>query len=536
MKVKHTIKATTILMILLTIPCFAISLDQAVQQAEAKQNEGDLNGALEALQQADEADHYNPTFIAYMGYIKGQMAGQTDDMMEAGQLAGESFQLLGQAIGMDSANVKARLFRGTMSMFVPDFMGKLDDGIADLNVVVQTFKAQPGLVEPRDGIQSMTMLVRGYEKKNQTDAANWMRKQIIQVAPGSPAAQQAENYFKENQIDIESVQPPAGLQSSIDVPAVKKQARALMEQNKFSDAVPLLKKVVNAGQADQEVFTMLVQSLGQTSQGYDESIHENTSTRTNMAFDIINILDKAVQTFPDDLNWRLTRGSVSVRMPYFLHHLDTGIEDLNKVIEKTDNDSLKAEALFWLGMAYQKKGYSQWNTIATKLPKQSAFKQVIQQTRPNIHRLNMDKLEKPAVTVEFTLAFQDELAPQTAVWVEDDRGNYIKTLYVSGFSGFVKEKQVVMPRWAKASKFEGVESVTGASIDVGNYTYAWDCKALDGKTVPNGKYNMKVEVSHWPSYKHQLATVPFEIGKKNNSNVVEEGDFLPYVKVVYIKK
>lgn len=535
---KFRISLVLMILSLFAITGFAATLDDVIQQAVVKQEAGDLEGALQTLDTASDDMKYNPTYIAYLGWFKGMMAGQAKDMMKAGQLSMESFQSLDKAIAMDSEHIKAHLFRGTMGVNVPEFMGKLDGGIQDLIFVVRAFQAHPNLVSPRDAIMACTMLIKGYEKKGQTNDANWARQLIVQIAPNSPPGQEAKTYFEENNVDVKSIQPPADMQSSQspDVPSVKQKAQELIEKNQSAQATPLLKSLVNSGQADEETFGLLMQSLEILSHGYDESIHENTDQRTNMAFEVVDILDKAVQSFPENLNWRLARGTVSVMMPYFINRIDAGMEDLQLVIDQADNDSLKAEAIFWLGMAYQKKGQSQWYTLATDFPNLPAFKRVLDQTRPNIHRVNTEKLDKPVVTVELTHGFQDQLAPQTAVWVEDVAGKYIKTLYVSGFSGYVKEKQVVLPRWAKSSKFEEVESVTGASIDVGDYTYTWDCKDLAGNRVENGTYTVKVEVFHWPSYKHQLVAVPIEMAKENKTVAVEEGDFLPFVCVKYLSK
>ena len=109
----------------------------------------------------------------------------------------------------------------------------------------------------------------------------------------------------------------------------------------------------------------------------------------------------------------------------------------------------------------------------------------------------------------------------------------MKTVFVSGFAGNVKGKQVTLPVWAEISKFDGADAVTGASIDVGHYVYAWDCRGTDGKKVKSGRYTAKVEVSHWPSGKYQLAEAAFTVGKKEESVRVETGDYVPSLVVSY---
>ena len=125
------------------------------------------------------------------------------------------------------------------------------------------------------------------------------------------------------------------------------------------------------------------------------------------------------------------------------------------------------------------------------------------------------------------------MAPQSAVWIEDKNGNFVKTVYVSGFSGHAKEKQANLTDWAKASKFRDTDAVTAASIDVGHHIYVWDLKDHQGKQVKAGEYVVKVEVAFWPSMEYQSTKANFTIAKKDSRVVVEEGDLIPYLMVKY---
>ena len=95
------------------------------------------------------------------------------------------------------------------------------------------------------------------------------------------------------------------------------------------------------------------------------------------------------------------------------------------------------------------------------------------------------------------------MPPQTAVWIENKDGNFVKTVYVSGFSGFAKEKQANLSDWADASDFSGADAVTAASIDVGHYIYVWDLKDCEGNQVKAGDLVLRVEVAYWPSLEYQ---------------------------------
>ena len=138
--------------------------------------------------------------------------------------------------------------------------------------------------------------------------------------------------------------------------------------------------------------------------------------------------------------------------------------------------------------------------------------------------------------IDFVLGFRDELAPQTAVWVETENGEFVKTVYVSGFSGFAKEKQVNLPMWRNSSQFIDVDGVTGASIDVGQHIYIWDLHDFSGKKLKSGNYIVKVEVAYWPSMQYQLATAKIKLTKKKAHVLVEEGNLIPWLGVKYYPK
>jgi hypothetical protein len=131
------------------------------------------------------------------------------------------------------------------------------------------------------------------------------------------------------------------------------------------------------------------------------------------------------------------------------------------------------------------------------------------------------------------LGFRDELAPQTVVWIEDKGGNFVKTVYVSGFSGHAKEQQINLPIWAGSSRFIDVDGVTGASINLGHHIYVWDLKDHSGKKVKSGDYTIKVEVKFWPSMQYQLVAAHLKVGKKDSQVVIKEGNLIPYLEAKY---
>jgi len=310
--------------------------------------------------------------------------------------------------------------------------------------------------------------------------------------------------------------------------------KAHFDAKHYEEAKKVLKEAINIDRRNVEAYKWLVLTLREIiAKGYDEKIYEDTNYRRKLAFEGYRALNKAVSLAPEDGELRLLRGIAGVEVPFFVHKLEQGIDDLNRVLKSDVPDSTKAEALYWLGEAYQKKAMSYWIRVVSEDPNSKASEAVFDRMRPAVKRFDLSQYQPPVLAIDFILGFRDELEPQTAVWIEDRKGNFVKTIYVSGFSGHVKEKQSRLPKWANSSKFVDVDAVTGASINLGHHIYVWDLKDNSGRRVKSGEYVVKVEVVYWPSRQHQLVSARVNLGEKGDRTVVEQGDFIPYLEVNY---
>lgn len=102
---------------------------------------------------------------------------------------------------------------------------------------------------------------------------------------------------------------------------------------------------------------------------------------------------------------------------------------------------------------------------------------------------------------------------QYAVWIENAKGECVKTLFVTSFTtkgrargnapaqrGYVMRPTCV-PAWVKASNAasksdQQLDAVTGATPQSnGTQTFTWNFKDEQGKAVPNGTYKVKVEAT-----------------------------------------
>ncbi|HDQ44320.1 MAG TPA: DUF2271 domain-containing protein [bacterium] len=507
---------------------------------------GRVGDAAEMLRRIAEEEPLNPEILAWAGLAIGMLSGQSQqDYMAAGRYAMESFGYLDKAVGLDPNQVQARLYRGVMGVNVPPFMNRLDQAVDDLLAVLRIQKSRPDRVRPQDHLLACQTLMTGYEKKGETDKAVAVAASILERFPDGPdqdtlrakvESRRAENpELKPFDIDAETAPEPL---TDEEIAANLAKAGLLIAGNEPEEALALLKETAERNPAaTPEIHALLLRVMSAlVNRGYDERIRQDTDIRSKQAFELIHWSDQAVLAFPDDPRFRLIRGVMGISMPFFVGRLDQGISDLTGIAESDAPDSLKAQALYWLGVGHTRKAMDYWNTVAVKFSGFPACQLVLNAMRPPIDKINTDRLRKPVVTINFISGYQDQLPPQTAVWIEDDKGRYVRTIYVSGFSGHVKEKQVVLPAWAGSSAFQGVDGVTGASIDLGEHVLVWDLTDLEGKRVPKGKYGVKVEVSHWPSMKYQAVSAEIRVGDKTEKTVVKEGYYVPYLEVSYLSR
>jgi hypothetical protein len=106
-----------------------------------------------------------------------------------------------------------------------------------------------------------------------------------------------------------------------------------------------------------------------------------------------------------------------------------------------------------------------------------------------------------SVTVSYVLHRIPKIASnQVAVWIEDERGGYVKTLFATNFTargGFGRRPQC-LPEWVKVSDWKNaspgdVDAVSGATQKAGGIELSWDCTDGNGEPVAPGTYVYKIE-------------------------------------------
>jgi len=529
----------------------AQTVDEYVAKAESYNRAGKLEQAVQVMEEAIQKYPENSTVYSYLGLYRGMQAGSTKNFMEAGKFIGTAYENLDKAVALDPENPVARFNRGFMGTKVPAFMNKLDSGIEDLETVLKIYQTAPQGTSPELLVRTYNALGDGYFKQGEKEKALAAWEKVIELAPGSaPATEARQNLAK--------ISPPKEAKPTVkaevkkytpeDVSKLRESVKqdpdnfllylrlgqACMDTKNYPEAVQVLKQGLAIDSTSAEAYLLLIQAIGELANlGYNENIYQDQNYMTNIAFDITNVCEKAARVLPDNMELRLSRGVIGVMMPFFVGKLDAAIADLELVSQSDADDETKAEALYWLGYAYQKKATTLWIDVIKNYRKTAASQLAFETMCPSVKHLNPDEYQKPFVAVEFILGFRDELAPQTAVWVEDKKGNFIKTIYVSGFTGHAKEKQINLPKYTKSSKFTDVDGVTAASIDLGDHIYVWDLKDTKGKLVKSGEYLVKVETSFWPSMEYQIVAAPIKIGKTDSHNTVQESQLIPYLEVKY---
>ena len=130
--------------------------------------------------------------------------------------------------------------------------------------------------------------------------------------------------------------------------------------------------------------------------------------------------------------------------------------------------------------------------------------------------LGIRKKVEMARTLIVTFDYKRQAGPgsnQYAVWIENEKGEVVKTLFVTSFTtkgrtrpgeqpmrGYVKRPACV-PVWVKASKAEEqtdeqLDAYTGATPKVdGMQRFSWDFTDAAGKIVKKGTYKVFVEAT-----------------------------------------
>lgn len=133
------------------------------------------------------------------------------------------------------------------------------------------------------------------------------------------------------------------------------------------------------------------------------------------------------------------------------------------------------------------------------------------------------------LTVTFDFQKQSGYASnQFAVWIENEDGSFIKTLYATRFTakGGYRDRPDAIRHWVECSKLQNMteaDALTGATPKSGTLSYSWDMTDAKGARVPDGTYRFCVEGTlRWKN--SVLFTGEIETGK-NAASVEAAADY-----------
>ena len=120
------------------------------------------------------------------------------------------------------------------------------------------------------------------------------------------------------------------------------------------------------------------------------------------------------------------------------------------------------------------------------------------------------------LSIKFNLSRTGKLVSgKFAIWVEDQKGNYINTVYLTQFKGRnTRQMEMFLPTWANKSQVKNlsqgdVDAITGPTRKGGEIVLTWNCLDKTGNKLQSGKYICKIE-SNAIVYSGE-----FEIGGEN---------------------
>ncbi|HPR17670.1 MAG TPA: DUF2271 domain-containing protein [Candidatus Cloacimonadota bacterium] len=497
----------------------ADTIDETIIKADQTASTGNLKEAVQLIENALKENPDSADLLAKYGFYLSQLAGQAS-MMEAGMLSEKAFQQFDKALALHPGHLNATLNRGILAVQVPKFMGKLKQGIKDLESIRSQYGSNPALYAT-----STYYLGIGYQKNEENQKAAESFNFIILYAKDSQFYEDARERYEElageKKEDTQTDHLELGMK--------------YLEENQLQPAVEHLRLAAKQQPENLELYMYYAQALGGlANQGYDDSISEDVTNLAALAHEVHEVLSHCVELAPQDEEIRFLRGSVAVGLPFFVNSLETGIQDLEFLSQNAESAEIRSKADYLLQQANDRKKVYELAELGYLAESDEEKKQLLDQFISTQSPIEQKEPAGEHLTVELTIGYRDQIAPQTAVWLEDEAGNYLATLYISGFAACIKEKQVHLPGWAESSQFQNIELVTGASIDCGKHTFYWDFTDVSGKKFNGKNFVLKTEICHWPHVQYTQQALPIDLSRKTRFHSKGDNYLLPQISASFM--
>lgn len=128
------------------------------------------------------------------------------------------------------------------------------------------------------------------------------------------------------------------------------------------------------------------------------------------------------------------------------------------------------------------------------------------------------------ITFTYNRVARDYANNQFAVWIEDQSGTLVTTLFVTEFTATRgwKIRKDALPTWKKKSNIshlskDVLDAVSGATPKAGRLSFVWNGKNDANIPVPKGSYNYFVECNYyWADTVLYHGTI--QVGDQKNSS------------------
>ncbi len=489
-----------ILMLVVMFSLFGKTAEDYIKSAQAIENI-DIFKAIEIMEEASEEFPKNADVLSLYGLMVSKGAGQAS-MLKAEGMVSKAEKIFTQALKIEPNHKDAILSRGILRVNVPKFFNKLSKGIEDLENIV----SRPGLSND-DYLLASYYLGLGHEKKRESEKAVEYYKNIVRYGADSP-------FYQDSLKRLEQLTNKSA-EELIPSKDMEVQADKFIEQEDYLKAYEILTEATKQDSSNIDLYLKYLNVIRVVSQqGYDERTYNDVAFMTDLAFNVAHTLRRIVELMPENEDFRLLKAEVLSQLPFFVKSLEEARDETEWII----NNSMLGKNV---RSATALKKRIEARIERKTLTDQFVDSEDLSQKEQLIAKMQFDKTEAEepegmSTKVTLSLGFGDYIAPQTAVWVEDMKGNYVASIYVSGFSAAIKEKQVHLPTWAKKSVFEdSIVKITGASIDSGKHIFYWNNRDKENRLLTRGDYYVIAEVSHWPHANYSIQKVKLSLGGKS---------------------
>lgn len=353
-------------------------------------DKGAVKKAYELFKKMHEADPDNPLIEAYYGNVITLLGRDAFDPMERFKLVIKGLDILDNAVSKEPETIQIRILRGKVCHRIPQkFFHRTTTAIEDFKYLVSRYEQDPGIFSPGLYKQLLNDLKDAYQRLGWDQEAESISRKIASLTDPN---QQNENALQDAQNDKDASEPEDKL-PDLDKDEILQKGIKLHELAHKGDkealqlACDLFKKATKAYPDDQLLKAYYADCFSLTArdkENYWEAFAAPQKAK--------KILDKAVNSDPDNIQIRLLRAYHSFRLPEaFFSRTTTAMADFKYLIQRYESDnSVLARETYWqllydMGLAYrqldlEEEAWATWEKLLSLNP-DPKYKTMIEKER-----------------------------------------------------------------------------------------------------------------------------------------------------------